>query len=125
MTRGIDRQILTKIFRSDPECCNHPVTRRRRGIPGACCAIHRHCDRTDDTGECVCGRVNRDKTRIVGGQETEVGEYPWMVALITSVTSKQFCGGVLVNNLWVLTAAHCLTEANVIGPSYIKVLCIL
>ncbi|CAL4202489.1 unnamed protein product, partial [Meganyctiphanes norvegica] len=54
-----------------------------------------------------CGRVNRG-TRIVGGVDTEVNEYPWMVALAWSSSySSAFCGGSIIHEEYVLTAAHC------------------
>merc|ERR1711955_67637 len=63
------------------------------------------------TGRCVCGVANR-ATRIVGGQTTEVNEYPWQVALVGRGSSSVFCGGSLINDRWVLTAAHC-TQSGV------------
>eukprot|EP00095_Tigriopus_kingsejongensis_P006391 maker-scaffold117_size339417-snap-gene-2.17 protein:Tk06391 transcript:maker-scaffold117_size339417-snap-gene-2.17-mRNA-1 annotation:"serine protease" len=55
---------------------------------------------------CRCGRINRRK-RIIGGTETRVNEYPWQVALVKPNKSQPFCGGALVDDEWVMTAAHC------------------
>ncbi|XP_035901880.1 trypsin-1-like [Anopheles stephensi] len=54
---------------------------------------------------CKCGRTNR-LTRIVGGQETQVNQYPWMAMLMYSGTF--YCGGSLISDRHVLTAAHCV-----------------
>lgn len=43
----------------------------------------------------------------MGGVETHVNEYPWMVSLLYN--NRFFCGGSLINNRYVLTAAHCTT----------------
>merc|ERR1719244_341433 len=58
-------------------------------------------------GSCQCGK--KKGSRVVGGQETEVNEYPWMGALLTvnGGFTSQICGGSLVAANWVLTAAHC------------------
>ncbi|CAL4105920.1 unnamed protein product, partial [Meganyctiphanes norvegica] len=56
---------------------------------------------------CVCGTVNRI-TKIVGGVTAEVNEYPWQVALVGRGSSGVYCGGSLINDRWVLTAAHCI-----------------
>ncbi|XP_022825984.1 trypsin-like isoform X1 [Spodoptera litura] len=53
---------------------------------------------------CQCG-VARTKRRIVGGYETKEREYPWMAMLMYN--GRFFCGGSLINDLYVLTAAHC------------------
>jgi len=46
---------------------------------------------------------------VVGGQATEVNEYPWMALLreVGTPASSFFCGGALVATRWVVTAAHC------------------
>ena len=48
--------------------------------------------------------------RIVNGSTTEVNEYPWMAGIHVRVGNieKLNCGGVLINDRYVLTAAHCV-----------------
>ncbi len=51
---------------------------------------------------------------IVGGSVVNHSRYPWMVALVSAsdadTSSGQFCGGSLIADNWVLTAAHCVEE---------------
>ena len=58
------------------------------------------------TGSCKCGVAQR-ATRIVGGTETEVNEYPWQVGLVQTGGRTPWCGGSLISDRHVLTAAHC------------------
>lgn len=68
--------------------------------------------------------------RIIGGNDAAVGQYPSMVALIDAdfagffpPLARQFCGGTVVNERWVMTAAHCVhTDLGaVIDPSDLRV----
>ncbi|CAI9606222.1 unnamed protein product, partial [Staurois parvus] len=43
--------------------------------------------------------------RIIGGEECILYSQPWQVALY--YFDKFICGGILINESWVLTAAHC------------------
>ena len=53
----------------------------------------------------ACGTPNRGG-RVVGGEETAPNEYPWMVAFYYS--GKLYCSGSLVNDRYIITAAHCV-----------------
>lgn len=44
---------------------------------------------------------------VVGGQDAKLGEFPFLVALVNVNDGSQFCGGSIINEQWVLTAAHC------------------
>ncbi|XP_055366989.1 transmembrane protease serine 9-like [Betta splendens] len=63
----------------------------------------------------LCGQPPLN-TKIVGGQEASPGSWPWQVSL--QYSGNHFCGGSLINDQWVLTAAHCTTW---ISPSFLHV----
>ncbi|XP_068231111.1 trypsin Tyr p 3.0101-like isoform X3 [Palaemon carinicauda] len=66
---------------------------------------------TPEPYQCQCGRRNPVE-RIIGGQETTVHEYPWQVA-ITFGTSTPICGGAIISDKWILTAASCVDGSDV------------
>ncbi|XP_037548326.1 chymotrypsin A [Nematolebias whitei] len=56
-------------------------------------------------------------SRIVNGEEAVPHSWPWQVSLQDS-TNFHFCGGSLINENWVVTAAHCdvkMTHKVVLG----------
>lgn len=59
----------------------------------------------------VCG-IQNEETRIIGGETTEIGEFPWIALLryrnVDGTDAGFQCGGTIINNRYVLTAAHCL-----------------
>uniref|UniRef100_A0A8C6L8H7 Peptidase S1 domain-containing protein n=1 Tax=Nothobranchius furzeri TaxID=105023 RepID=A0A8C6L8H7_NOTFU len=54
---------------------------------------------------CECGNAPLNP-KIIGGQDASGGSWPWQVAFKDS--GSFFCGGALITNQWVLTAAHCV-----------------
>lgn len=54
-----------------------------------------------------------DNTRIVNGVNAERNAYPYQISLwwgITALSASHTCGGSLISEAWVVTAAHCFTE---------------
>ncbi len=44
----------------------------------------------------------------MGGVDVDIKDYPWQVALTSSPSGSGFCGGSIIGDSWVLTAAHCV-----------------
>ncbi|XP_071957146.1 low-density lipoprotein receptor-related protein 2-like [Antedon mediterranea] len=51
--------------------------------------------------------------RVVGGRESVRGSAPWIVRLYHFRKRTHFCGGLIVNSEWIVTAAHCILEFKV------------
>ena len=48
-------------------------------------------------------------SKIVGGTIVTKGEYPWQALVLPGRT---LCGGTVMSSMWILTAAHCLDNAE-------------
>lgn len=80
---------------------------------------HQVASKTIRQGSAVfCGEANPNGKsnkrlvldRIVGGRKTEPGEFPFQVRLnIRSRRGSGICGGVIIDEKHILTAAHCMT----------------
>lgn len=69
--------------------------------------------------EITCGRqqVMVREPRVVGGNSTYEGEFPWAVSIQRH--GNHHCGGVIVGRRWVLTAAHCV-RSQLVGNLVVR-----
>ena len=49
-------------------------------------------------------------SRIVGGDISKKGSWPWLVSLFDDNDQSHYCGGTILSNTRILTAAHCVKE---------------
>uniref|UniRef100_A0A1B0D8E0 Uncharacterized protein n=1 Tax=Phlebotomus papatasi TaxID=29031 RepID=A0A1B0D8E0_PHLPP len=70
--------------------------------------------RTTDVSSPRLAFVNE---RITNGQDAAFGEFPYICSMqwVLIGTSSHICGSSIINNNWILTAAHCFTEIPNLG----------
>ncbi|KAH0626590.1 hypothetical protein JD844_001664 [Phrynosoma platyrhinos] len=59
----------------------------------------------NSSAQTACGRPQMASPRIIGGNNAKEGEWPWQVSIRQN--RGHLCGGSLISNQWVVTAAHC------------------
>lgn len=63
-----------------------------------------------------CGiRPLANQGKVISGTEAIPGDWGWSVSL--SINGRHFCGGVLIDNSTVVSAAHCFSGSTYINPS--------
>uniref|UniRef100_A0A182N994 Phenoloxidase-activating factor 2 n=1 Tax=Anopheles dirus TaxID=7168 RepID=A0A182N994_9DIPT len=84
-------------------CCRRPVYRNPPSQNLGKCGVR--------NAQGINGRI---KNPVYVDGDSEFGEYPWQVAILKKdpKESVYVCGGTLIDNLYIITAAHCVKTYN-------------
>ncbi|MFA0964216.1 trypsin-like serine protease [Roseivirga sp. BDSF3-8] len=62
-----------------------------------------------------------DPGAIVGGSNADIADYPYQVSVQTT-SGSHFCGGTIINEYWIVSAAHCFQGSTTGTASNIQIL---
>ncbi|XP_030829663.1 uncharacterized protein LOC105446087 isoform X3 [Strongylocentrotus purpuratus] len=77
----------------------------------------------DITNTMICGTrpvFNEAVERIVGGEGSDLGEWPWIGSLSRGATNHQ-CGATVISREWAITVAHCVGAFDTITVGTISI----
>ncbi|GAA6229482.1 vitamin K-dependent protein C [Lates japonicus] len=124
--RYCDQIVTATNCSEDNGGCDHECSESDDGLSRSCRCVDgyklhdnsRKClpKGPSSCGQLLVGRSSYTKPMdgllpwMVGGEVGKKGESPWQVLLLNA-RGQFHCGGVLIDESWVLTAAHCLTTS--------------
>jgi trypsin len=76
-----------------------------------------HCNKNNVSCGCGYTDVEITQSRIMNGENAIEASWSMFVSLRTLNSSQHICGGTLLSNLYVLTAAHCVQSFSLVNPS--------
>ncbi|XP_038561163.1 ovochymase-2 isoform X1 [Micropterus salmoides] len=85
-----------------------------------CFWVHTDIDAAQSGSKCGIPRVWSSMARVVGGAEAAYGSHPWLVSLQNR--GSHFCGGAILSDRWIMTAAHCFASLSKEFLSGVRVL---
>lgn len=68
-----------------------------------------------------CGKSVVERPRVVGGETEPFGSSPWMVSIQQKNSKGTFdhiCGGSIIHESWIVTAAHCFNTSIILTSNY-------
>lgn len=60
----------------------------------------------DHKATCGCSSSSRISGKIVGGVSAKIEAWSWTVSI--SIENDYLCGGAILSDIWIITAAHCV-----------------
>uniref|UniRef100_A0A8C5AQZ3 Protein C (inactivator of coagulation factors Va and VIIIa), a n=1 Tax=Gadus morhua TaxID=8049 RepID=A0A8C5AQZ3_GADMO len=107
--------------------CDHECTESADGLSRTCSCLggyrlHDNGKSCEPISRASCGQLLLSRSSysgpmvgltpwVTGGEVGKKGESPWQ-AMLLNHAGKFHCGGVLIDENWVLTAAHCLSKST-------------
>ena len=81
-----------------------------------------HCNKQNVS--CGCGYTNVEiiQSRIMNGENAVEASWSMFISLRVLNGSKHICGGTLLSNLHILTAAHCVQSFLLVDPSDLTII---
>lgn len=58
----------------------------------------------------LTSQIDLPESRIINGHDAEIGEATYIVSLL--LHGQHICGGSILSEIWILSAAHCLGDRN-------------
>lgn len=105
--------------------CKDKCVYQKKGVAGS-----RFCFRNggmtkpvcvdNPAADCRCG-MKKPTNRIVGGEDSVDGDYPWMAFIAFANETGDIvsiCGGSVINSKWIITARHCLFINFIAEPMF-------